>query len=82
MLARVTYQIFEQYWQAAATNPASTDFDRKFANFVENAQKIVISRTLDTARWKNTRLIKDNIAEEVLKLKRQPAKKIVVPERA
>ncbi len=30
-------------------------------------------------QWKNTKLIKDNVAEEVTKLKREPGKDILVP---
>jgi dihydrofolate reductase len=40
--------------------------------------KIVFSRTLDRAEWKNSRLIKENMAEEVLKQKQEPGKVIVV----
>ena len=40
--------------------------------------KIVFSRTLQKAEWNNTRLIKDNIAEEISKLKQQPGKDIAL----
>ena len=40
--------------------------------------KIVFSRTLDNAEWTNTRLVKENIAEEISKLKQQPGKNMVI----
>jgi dihydrofolate reductase len=40
--------------------------------------KIVFSRTLDRTEWNNSRLIKENMAEEVLKLKEQPGKDMVI----
>jgi dihydrofolate reductase len=46
---------------------------------LENATKIVVSRTLDHVDWnnaQNTVLIKDNIAEEINKIKQQPGKDI------
>lgn len=78
LLGRVTYQIWEKYWPAAATNPASTKNDIEFSRYADETQKIVFSRTLENADWKNTRLVRENIAEEVLKLKQQPGKNLVV----
>jgi dihydrofolate reductase len=35
---------------------------------------IVFSRTLKKVEWKNTRLVKDNIEEEIKKMKQVPGK--------
>lgn len=78
LLGRVTYQIWEKYWPAAATNPSSTKNDVKFSHFADETQKIVFSKTLEKVEWKNTRLIKGNIAEEIMKMKQQPGKNMVV----
>jgi dihydrofolate reductase len=40
--------------------------------------KVVISRTLQKAEWNNTRLIKENVAEEILKLKQEPGNDLAV----
>jgi dihydrofolate reductase len=45
---------------------------------VENVPKIVFSKTLNEVTWNNTRLIKDNIEEEIKKLKQQPGKDLVI----
>src|SRR3712207_8498297 len=42
--------------------------------WIENIPKVVFSKSLEKVEWNNTRLIKDNIAEEVSKLKQQPGK--------
>ena len=78
ILGRKTYQIWEKYWPAAASNPQSTESDVMFSRYADETQKIVISSTLDKVEWKNTRLIKDNIAEEIQKLKQQPGKNLIV----
>lgn len=78
ILGRKTYQIWEKYWPAAASNPQSTESDVKFSRYADETQKIVISSTLDKVEWKNTRLIKDNIAEEIQKLKQQSGKNLIV----
>ena len=44
------------------------------AEGMNNADKIVFSRTLKKVEWNNTRLVKDNIVEEIKKMKRMPGK--------
>jgi dihydrofolate reductase len=44
------------------------------AEGMNNADKIVFSKTLKKAEWNNTRVVKDNIVEEVKKMKRMPGK--------
>ncbi|MFT3754089.1 MAG: dihydrofolate reductase family protein [Paludibacter sp.] len=40
--------------------------------------KIVVSKTLEKADWDNTRLVKENIKEEIEKLKNKPGKDIFI----
>lgn len=40
--------------------------------------KIVLSKTLEKAEWNNSRLISENIKEEVLNIKQQPGKDLVL----
>lgn len=75
---RITYQMMESYWPTVPGNPASTELERHHAEWVEKVRKIVLSRTLETAEWNNTTLIKENIAEEVAKLKQQPGKDMMI----
>ncbi len=45
---------------------------------MNNLPKIVFSKTLEKAEWKNTKLIKEIVAEEVLRMKKQPGKNMVI----
>lgn len=78
LLGRVTYQIWEKFWPVAASNPISTKNDIKFSRFADETQKIVFSKTLKKVEWKNTQLIKNNIAGEILKMKEQSGKNLVL----
>lgn len=78
VLGRKTYQIWENYWPAAGTNPKSSDSDRRFSRFAEDTQKIVLSKTMSEANWKNTRLINSNVKEELQDLKEQSGGDIAV----
>ena len=78
LYGRVTYQMMERYWPTVLNNPASTPHETEHANWVEKISKVVFSKTLEKAEWNNTTLIRENIAEEVLKLKQQPGKDLVI----
>ena len=69
LLGRVTYQGFAAAW------PESTD---EGADYFNNVRKYVVSTTLDKAEWNNSTLIKDNVVEEITKLKQQDGKDIAV----
>lgn len=69
LLGRVTYQGFAAAW------PESED---EGADYFNNVRKYVVSTTLDTAEWNNSTLIKDNIIEEITKLKQGEGKDIIV----
>jgi dihydrofolate reductase len=71
LLGRVTYQGFAAAW------PGRTD-EAGFADRMNNLPKYVVSKTLKEVKWNNSKLIKENIAEEVSKLKRQPGRDILI----
>ena len=76
---RRTYEGMAGYWLTVPGNPDSTSSEREHAQFLENATKIVVSRTLDRVAWngaENTVLIKDHIADEINAIKQQPGKDI------
>lgn len=75
---RTTYQLMEGYWPTVLKKPNVNKHALEHAQWVENVPKIVFSTTLTEATWNNTRLIKDNVAEEVMKLKQQPGKDLVI----
>ena len=78
LYGRVTYQMMESYWPTVLTNPSATEHALAHARWLENVEKIVFSKTLAKVEWHNTRLIKDNIAEEIAKLKQQPGQDLVI----
>lgn len=61
LLGRKTYEIFASYWPAHESGWPGID----------SATKYVVSSTLAASRWDNTIVIKENVAEEIRRLKRQ-----------
>ena len=78
LLGRVTYEALASYWPQEAAGLDCAREDIAYADMMNNYTKIVFSRTLDKAEWNNTRLIKKNIKEEIVSLKKQPGKDIIV----
>src|SRR6266540_2587544 len=68
LFGRITYQGMASYWPT----PAAIENDPIVAGKMNSLPKIVFSTTLDKAEWSNTRLVKENVAQEVLRLKQQP----------
>jgi dihydrofolate reductase len=66
---RITYQLMESYWPSVVKNPTGNKPMDEFAVLIDNISKIVFSRTLKNVDWKNTKLKKEVINEEVLELK-------------
>jgi dihydrofolate reductase len=74
LFGRVTYQLMAGYWP---TELATTD-DPIIAAKMNSLQKIVFSKMLNKVEWNNSRLVKENIAEEVSELKKQPGKNMAI----
>ena len=75
---RITYQLMESYWPSVVKNPTGNKPMDEFAVLIDNIPKIVFSRTLQNVEWKNTKLKKEIIKEEILKLKHETGKNILV----
>jgi dihydrofolate reductase len=65
LLGRVTYEGFAQAW------PSMTD-GAGFADRMNGMPKYVVSATLASASWNNSTIIRENVADAVAQLKRQP----------
>ena len=75
---RITYQLMESYWPSVVKNPTGIKPFDEFAVLIDNIPKIVFSRTLKNVDWKNSKLKREGIKEEVLELKQQAGKDIFV----
>jgi dihydrofolate reductase len=62
LFGRVTYEGMAAYWQTATG---------EIADYMNRLPKAVCSRTLATAGWNNTTLVKGDVREEIAKLKLQ-----------
>jgi dihydrofolate reductase len=78
MYGRATYLGMRGFWSKMLDSPDGTPTERAHAKWVNNVDKVVFSRTLESADWANSRLIGGNVAEEVATLKAQPGGAIAI----
>jgi len=77
LYGRITYQLME-YWPTIVKNPTGNKSMDDFAVTIDNIPKIVFSRTLKNVEWKTARIAKGSLEEEVLELKQQQGRDILV----
>jgi dihydrofolate reductase len=74
LFGRKTYELMVSYWPT----PAASQQAPVIAEQMNNLPKVVFSRTLDKPSWKNTKLVRDDIAAEVRKMKNEPGSPMVI----
>ena len=78
VFGRKTYQLMVPYWPDVLKNQSETKADHEFARAFDSTNKLVFSRSLDSAEDKNTRIVRTDLHDEILKLKQEPGKNILV----
>ncbi len=81
LYGRITYQLM-QYWQMLLKNPSGEKSMDDFAMAIDNIPKIVFSHTLKNTDWNTAKLANKALQEEVLALKQQSGKDILVGSRS
>jgi dihydrofolate reductase len=72
---RITYELMVPFWpDVAKSKSGPTKAYNDFAQKFDSLDKIVISKTLSSVEDSNSRIIRTNIKDEILKLKQQPGK--------
>jgi len=77
LYGRITYQLM-QYWQTVVKNPTGDKAEDEFAVVMDHIPKLVFSHTLKDVAWETATLANRNLEEEVVALKQQSGKDILV----
>ncbi|HEY6253108.1 MAG TPA: dihydrofolate reductase family protein [Candidatus Angelobacter sp.] len=78
VFGRITYQLMVPFWPEVARNQSMAKASNDFARAFDSINRIVFSRTLDSAEDRNTRIVRTNLRDEMLKLKQEQGKNILV----
>ena len=78
LFGRISYQLLNSYWPEAKDLPNASKGTLSYSTWYNNAQKIVISKTLAKERLDNTTFICDDIANAISDFKNQQGKDILI----
>lgn len=74
VFGRVTYDMMVSFWPTAAAAHAFPEVAKQ----MNELPKVLFSRTMSSASWQNTRLMKGDLIEEVRKLKQEAGEGLVI----
>ena len=78
IFGRKTYQLMVPYWPDVLKGQSETKADTDFARAFVSTNKVVFSRSLDSIEDSNTRVVRGSLQDEVLRLKREQGKDMLV----
>ena len=88
LFGRRTYELFEKFWDhpvddsSTAPDPhhpgQQTREHREISIWLNEMNKLVFSKTLQNARWKNSRVLHELDRHEIETLKNQPGKNMIL----
>src|SRR5438309_7860806 len=74
---RKTYELMVPFWPDVAKTQSMTKALNEFAQVFDSINRVVFSRSLDSVEDKNTRIVRTNLRDEILKLKQEKGKNIL-----
>lgn len=78
VFGRKTYQLMVPFWPDVAKNQSMTKAQNEFAQAFDSINKIVFSQSLTSTEDKNTRIVRTEPRDEILRLKQEPGKNILI----
>jgi dihydrofolate reductase len=88
LFGRRTYEMFESFWPNAVNDPRGAEDPhakgrrsesiQEIGNWINNATKVVFSRTLKAVAWQGSRLVHQFSASEIEGLKRTAGKNMLL----
>jgi dihydrofolate reductase len=78
LYGRVTYEMMQSYWPTAGGQPNATKHEIEHSIWYNKVSKIVLSKTINESGLLNTKVIGDELSENIIKLKQQGGKNILI----
>lgn len=78
LYGRVTYEMMQNYWPNAGEQPNASKHDKEHSAWYNNVSKVVLSKTITEKGLNNTKVISDQLADNITKIKKQAGKDILI----
>jgi dihydrofolate reductase len=77
VFGRKTYELMVPYWPEVAKDESETGASREFARAFDSKSKVIFSRSLHSTEDTKTRIVRENLHDEIVKLKQESGKNIL-----
>lgn len=78
LYGRITYEMMQSYWPTAADKPNAGKHDIEHSRWYNNVRKIVLSKTMKGLNLHNTKIISEDIANEIRNIQNEEGKEIII----
>jgi dihydrofolate reductase len=78
VFGRKTYDLMVPYWPDIAKSQSGTKAENQFADTFDSINKIVFSQSLDSTEGTNTRIVRTNLRDEMLRMKKEQGRNILI----
>ncbi len=78
ILGRSTYDAMSEYWPSQSDCLSFPREDIAFADMMNSYTKLVFSSSIHHVHWRNSRIVRDNLASEIIKLKKLKGKNMII----
>ncbi len=78
LYGRVTYEMMQIYWPTAGEQSSASKHDKEHSAWYNKVSKVVLSKTISEKGLDNTKVIGDQLADNINKIKKQDGKNILI----
>jgi dihydrofolate reductase len=78
LYGRITYEMMQSYWPTAGDEPNASRHDKEHSKWYNSVSKVVLSRTIKEAGLQNTKVISDQLSDNINKIKQEGGKNILL----
>jgi dihydrofolate reductase len=78
LFGRISYELLNSYWPTAKDLPSASPGQVAYSTWYNGAKKIVVSKTLQGQNEKNRTVMRDNVVDEIARVKASPGKNILI----
>ncbi|HSQ44507.1 MAG TPA: dihydrofolate reductase family protein [Ginsengibacter sp.] len=78
LYGRVTYELMQGYWPKAGEQPNASKHDKEHSAWYNKVSKVVLSKTINDSGLHNTKVISDQLPDNINKIKQQEGENILI----
>ncbi len=78
LYGRITYEMMQSYWPKAGDQPNASKHDKQHSAWYNKVSKVVLSKTMNESGLHNTKVIGDQLLDNINRIKQEDGKNIII----